>query len=508
MSERGRALDILVLGLGGAGGRLAGEMARRGYRSVVFHTSRRAADAQEHVAKERNHFIGDDAESGTGGDPRLGGRLIGDQSRRIADIVRAEGRDASVILVTAGLGGGTGSAVAELVQGLDRSGPSVVVLGTLPTAGATAETKVNAVRAVHALTRAELEGLILVDHARLADMNADVPLLEYRETINQKIVEPLDGLNRLGGREDLAPVSAFDGSRFLRVLAAGGTLNFAATEIDTLGAEEVSDAISESLMSSWVLAAGVDPTSVSALQIVLEVPEKALAATPVRVVEQLREQWKADTNGASVDVSVYRSSAKTDKTTVRILASCAALPARVTQLVSEAASEAAVVKQKPRAMPELDLAELDAVSEGSGVVRQRDVQKIRPERQSSVPARPLPGLKRPFAPPREETTAVTHDESHDELPGRGAYARIVTRYRNTSNDDLRDAIARRLEQDRLSEHSQVRFHAVDAMAKIGVHVFEAALIAATEDEDPTVREMAERALEAMPTRMGRSLTAH
>ncbi len=508
MALRDCALDILVVGLGGAGGRLSAEMARRGYRAVTFHSTRRAADAQEHVPKERCHFIGADDAHDAAGDPSIGARHIRDNGRRIADIVRSESRDASIVLVMAGLGGGTGSAVAELVGNLDCEA-SVLVVATLPTAGATAETKVNAVRAVHALTKAELDGLILVDHARLADMNADVPLLEYRETINQKIVEPLDALNRLVARDDLTPVTALDGSRLARVLTAGGTLNFAATEIDSLTAEQVSDAISESLMSSWVLAAGVDPASVSALQIVLEVPEKALADTPVRVVEQLREQWKADTDGASVDISIYRSSAKTDKTTVRILASCAALPARVTQLVSEAADEARVAKHKESALPELDVAELDAVEEGSGVIRHAQVKKSeRKRRSSSVPARPLPTLKKRKNDGTDDTTAVTHDDAHDEIPGRGAYARIVTRYRNTSNDDLRHAIARRLEQDRLSEHAEIRFHAVDAMAKIGVQTFEAALIAATEDEAPAIREIAERALEAMPTRMGRALTAH
>jgi hypothetical protein len=506
MAQRERALDFLVVGLGGAGGRLAAEMAKRGYRAVTFHSTRRAVDAQEHVAKERCHFIGADDSAGTAGDPRIGERLVRDNGRRIADIVRSEARDASVVLVMAGLGGGTGSAVAELVGGLDSELP-VLVVATLPTAGATAETKVNAVRAVHSLTKAELDGLILVDHARLVDMNADVPLLEYRETINQKIVEPLDALNRMGGREDLTPVSALDGLRLARVLTAGGTLNFASTEIDSLSAEQVSDVISESLMSSWVLAAGVEPDAVSALQIVLEVPEKALADTPVRVVEQLREQWKADTDGASVDVSIYRSHGKVDNTTVRVLASCAALPARVSQLVSEAADEARVAKNKKSAMPELDISELEEVEESSGVVRQSKLEKPKRKRHS-VPARPLPTLKKRPHDGTEATTAVTHDASKDDLPGRSAYARIVTRYRNTSNDDLRHAIARRLEQDRLSEHSEVRFHAVDAMAKIGVQTFEAALIAATEDEDPAIREIAERALEAMPTRMGRALTAH
>ena len=111
MAQRERALDIFVVGLGGAGGRLAGEMARRGYRSVTFHSTRRAVEAQEHVPKERCHFIGEDEAPGTAGDPGVGARMVRDASRRIADIVRSEGRDSSLILVMAGLGGGTRSAI-------------------------------------------------------------------------------------------------------------------------------------------------------------------------------------------------------------------------------------------------------------------------------------------------------------------------------------------------------------------------------------------------------------
>src|SRR5690606_37639516 len=63
---------------------------------------------------------------------------------------------------------------------------------------------------------------------------------------------------------------------------------------------------------------------------------------------------------------------------------------------------------------------------------------------------------------------------------RAVYGRLIMRYRNTTNEELRRAIARRLEQDRLSQDAHIRYLAVDAMGKIDPHAFDASLVAATE----------------------------
>lgn len=511
MQDREHALDMVVVGLGKGGGRIAGELCRRGYRTLVFHSTRRGLEEQEHVPDHARFTLGD--ERGTGGDPAMGRRLIRDEARRLEDLVAAEARDADLILICAGLGGGTGSAAAELVSVLDRSVAPIVVMATLPTDGETVDRKLAALHAARELTRAQLDGLIFLDDARLSEAEPDASILEIHARMNERLVEPLDALNRLPGDASLRAVHGLDANRLSSVLTSGGVVVYGASELRDLTAEEVGRAVLEELCSSWIVPPGLEPLTVSGMQIVIEAPEDALASTPARLVEHLREHWRSETGGASVDVSVYSSRA--DATTVRMIASCAALPARIEQLVQETAAEAKAARDKETRAPELDLSVLDHLD---GVTLDREPRE-RKRRTSEVA--PKPSARRPFdsktpaseptplerMSPLPEPLAEMKSPPEPEEPegsskaSRAAYARLVTRYKSTSNDELRRAIARRLEQDRASADAKVRFLAVYAMAKIGVHIFDASLVAATEDESPQVREAAERALAvSSPTR--------
>lgn len=50
------------------------------------------------------------------------------------------------------------------------------------------------------------------------------------------------------------------------------------------------------------------------------------------------------------------------------------------------------------------------------------------------------------------------------------------------------------EEDSASEHTVIRYYAVEAMSKLGREVFGSALLAATEDENEAVRAIAVEAL--------------
>jgi hypothetical protein len=500
------ALDIVVVGLGRAGGRLAGEMARRGYRALAFHSSPRAIEEQQHVPKERCHAIYADPERRRSGGVQGCRQMISDHGRRIADVVRTEARSADLVLITAGLGGSTGSVVADFVSVLDRNVAPIVVLATLPTAGANALAKATAARAVKALTAAELDGLALVDDARLTDLESQVSILDYHDRINARIVDPIVALDSLDSREDVRAVRRLEAGRLREILTFGGVLNYTVAELDTLTAKDVSGAVLDGLYSSWVVATGVEPGTVSALQIVVEAPEHMLAVTPIRFVEELREKWKTETGGASVDVSIY-SAPKGDKPRIRTLASCAAIPSRIHQLVAEAASEQRASRSKDRRPPVLDLSELDELDGGLETSFEEPAPENEATAKSEPPRRtsdialkaPLP----PASPSRVyEAPPDPGMDDEDGLPARAAFARLVTRHRGTKNEAMRKAIEKRLETDRSSVNVETRRAAVDAMARIGVQVFEAALLAATEDEDPFVRASAEQALEERdaPTR--------
>ena len=67
-------------------------------------------------------------------------------------------------------------------------------------------------------------------------------------------------------------------------------------------------------------------------------------------------------------------------------------------------------------------------------------------------------------------------------------------YKASDDDNVKKQVAERLESDRQSENSLIRYYAVRAMTKLDPSLFEDALQAATNDEDATVRAIATKAL--------------
>lgn len=72
---------------------------------------------------------------------------------------------------------------------------------------------------------------------------------------------------------------------------------------------------------------------------------------------------------------------------------------------------------------------------------------------------------------------------------------MVREYKNSGSEDVRKRVLDRLESDRRSDNSLVRYYAVRAMTKLDPALFAEALRAATEDEDATVRAIATKALQ-------------
>ncbi len=521
-SSKERTLDVLVVGLGRGGGRIAGELARRGYRALAFHSSKKALEEQRHVAEDRRTHLGNDAHAHTGGDPEVGRALIRDSAGRIESALRLEARDADLILVTAGLGGGTGSNVGSFIEAFDRRLAPVVALVTLPSGGQPAQRKARALRAVQELTRLELDGVILIDDGRLAERESSLSVLDFYSRVNEQIVGPLDELNRLDAREDLSPVRGVEANRLQQILTRGGVLAYGSREVPDLDLESISEAVMEIVADGEVVASSLDPETIGVMQIALVAPTPVLEATPVRLVEALREHWKTQSPGASVDVAIYRAPDGAPAV-VHAVASCAGLPSRLDDMVEQTAAEAAAWRAKACRPPVLDLSALDLADDpptGSFPTEDEPAKPAKPAKAKAKPAVKAAAAPRASAAPsarpsqpaphpgppvgadiEEEQTSVAPEPSDAGVsgsgggPGKAVFARLVTRYQSSTNPELQRAIARRLEQDRLSEDPRIRLLAVDAMGQIGADVFDGALFAATEDENDDVRAAAEKALQ-------------
>ncbi len=364
MKPDGRALDIAVIGLGQAGGNLAAEFFRRGYRALALNTAQTDLASLEpggvfpSLPQERRLYIGLDGYDGAGADPTYGQDCIHEHADRIRAAVLKQAANADALIITAGLGGGTGSSVSALVEILKDESLPLMALMTLPTEGESGLAKVNAVRAVNEMVDAQLLGWVFADNARIASLNPNVSIVDYYAHINGQIAAPIDALNCLNAREDLTPIRSFDGEDFRKLLLSGGVLNYAVAELPGISIEEVVGTIRDCIEESDIMPAGFDIARISYLGIVIEASESALAESPISVFEDISAQLKAETGGAAVYYGIYRASDERP-VTLRLVASTQSLPHRMRQILTDAKREGMALGAKVQEeLPTLELGEI------------------------------------------------------------------------------------------------------------------------------------------------------
>lgn len=626
LSTRQIALDMFVVGLGQGGGNIAGEFHRRGYRAMALNTAQAdlrslgGNDNNPSVPEEDRIHIGIEGYDGAGCDPNFGRSCVQAHSDRIRQAVIERSLGADMIVLTAGLGGGTGSSLGALIEVLADVPLPLLALVTIPMRGENAIVKVNAVRAINQLASAPLRSLMIVDNARADELVRDAPMADYYRRINAAIVEPLDSLNRLNSRSELKSLRSFDGEEFRKLLLAGGVLNYGHVRLNAFSEQELNEATHHCLRAGELMPPGFEPNNVAYLAAIITASAQTLARVPMSVIDNFHQSWKAATQGAAVEVGIYCSSAEETPTHLWVLALSPALPLELQELVLEASREATTARDKlrqhvggidvsgleglevlpsferntapkprsvsfaPAGNPSMDRSgPTDPRSQGRGggpgaafadmqgsldTERQSPSQRAaaRPrntvsdgsassgptassapgshagdqgnDRRSAMGAQAAPrarktnghdGRARGVAtasdlramdasapssgrisyPDVELALEESSEGNHnflgeplpppvplgiDGLPGPEVYERLVRTYRDSTSDTTRHQIAERLENDRFSEHAVVRYYVVQAMARIGKPLFESALIAATEDDNESVRMLASRAV--------------
>ncbi len=414
MKPSDRSLDIAVIGLGQGGGNLAAEFARRGYRAMALNTARTdlsALGAANHPAlsEAQRLYIGIDGYDGAGADLNYGRQCVVESAERIREIVARHTEGADVVLLTAGLGGGTGSAVSELVKVLESLDLPLTTLATLPGDQESGIAKVNAVRAVSDLVKIPDLGLIFADNARLAELHGNVTLDEYFERINEIIVDPLDAFNRLNQRPELHPIRTLDGEDLRTLLMSTGVLNYAEGQIDGLSVENVTGWVSNALVNSGVMPAGFAMADIAYLGLVVEASGDMLATTPFTFFNEVSERIKSGTSGAGIYMGVYSNDQMAPHSaTLRMLASTPTLPKGIQTIVSAAQREGSALRDKlTRSVANLDLGDIEdfdllpnrsgSAQPTTGAARRRSVRPSRRvQAQSARSQLDAPVLEKPF----------------------------------------------------------------------------------------------------------------
>ncbi|MBL7076004.1 MAG: hypothetical protein ISS31_00905 [Kiritimatiellae bacterium] len=157
--------DILIVGVGGAGGRLVeglSGLVPGALRTAVIDTDTEALASSGAVSKLQigSHLTHG---KGTGGDAGLGRRAATED----AEMIRGLLTDAAMVLVLTGLGGGTGSAITvDVLKAAGLAGIPTLCFATLPFGFESKGRAVLARRAVPEIREAT-DGLILVPNDKL-----------------------------------------------------------------------------------------------------------------------------------------------------------------------------------------------------------------------------------------------------------------------------------------------------------------------------------------------------
>lgn len=527
----GRALEIATVGLGQAGGNLAAELGRRGYRAMAFNTANTdlstLSSSGLSLPEAQRVYIGLDGHDGAGSDVNYARQCIAQNAETIRQRVSEHAAGADIVLITCGLGGGTGSAAAELVRVLEELSLPLLVLATLPSSHESGIAKVNAVRAVNELVKEHVLGWIFVDNNRLGETHGNVSMDRYYAEINRVCLDPIDAINHLNERDGVTAIRTIDGEDLRNLLLSNGLLNFGFKELNKITTETVIEGVRECVQFSPIMPQGFSMESLSSIGLVIEAPESILGNTPFSFFEQISEQLKDETGGAAVHLGVYRSK-HADKATIRLVCSSQSLPEGVREMVAAARREGAQIRDKmQQTLTGLDLGEIEEYElqrTSPGVVRRPRITEQgavtpsapprRPYRPSNAPA-PRAEAASPAAPTRPVPVHAAADkpDGHDKsspvsmspvasIPppspsstaDRETYDQLVRDYKASSSDDVKKRVLDRLDSDRRSENSLVRYYAVRAMTKLDPSLFTDALQAAMQDEDATVRAIATKAL--------------
>jgi cell division GTPase FtsZ len=412
--ENPRALDLCAVGLGQGGGNLAAEWSRRGYRSLLLNTARSdmrglSRDGGIDIPEKFRVHIGIGTTDGAGKDPEYGAACL----REHADLVRAsieenlQGADA--VLLCAGLGGGTGSAVPELLRLLEPLDIPIISVVTLPAHAESGITKVNAVRTANALVTAPLHGRVFIDNERLVEAFPEVDVISYYPHVNARVLGPLDALNRLNARADHYSIRSFDGEDMRKVLLSGGVLQTHIERLDASRAPSAADliAVVERCVNGGLhLASGLTLGQCAYLAMVIVGPEHVLKKTPIQVFDEAIATLKEKTQGGAVYEGLYVGPDDTPLE-VYVLSASLALPTRVQELLGAAQIEGQDLMRKiQEEIPELEISPLEGLDLFRAPARRRGAAAAKP-----VTPRPRPlgeqlmagGLATVTPPPRPNT---------------------------------------------------------------------------------------------------------
>ena len=359
--EAGRkSIEIGVVGLGQCGGNLGYEFYQRGYKVVCLNTSQNDLRALP-IPEEEKLYIGLFGRDGTGQDVVLGRRYLEDNSSKITELIGDRLSNSDHLLLTAGLGGGTGSNITTLITILKELRKPISLFLTLPRDIEGSIAKVNAVKAIDEVRESGSISYILLDNQKIFEFLPKVNLASFYEETNRTVVDIFDEINSISQNHLFFPLRSFDSEDLRKVFSFPGVLTYGLSRINSNDLKS-DDSLSSVLRQQWdsggLLASGFDYTSATICALILLVPKKVLEENPASIYENLIGAATELTRGNAIYTGLFQIP---DEEPIRLytLLGGLPLPNRIDTLLSLAKEEGVRLGEKlTRKAPGLNLGEI------------------------------------------------------------------------------------------------------------------------------------------------------
>ena len=342
-------LKFAVIGLGQCGGNIANTFAKYGYPSMAINTSILDLKDLANIPDNRKIHAPLNDTDGAGKDPRIGEKALQSHLPSILAGLQQFVTGADAILLTAGLGGGTGSNISLLGGLLKKLGLPIVVLSTIPTNDESALSKINALRAVNRIVSENFDSCILIDNAKILSHFPDSSLAGFYPEANEYVVRTFTSFNSLTTEFASRCLISFDNEDFRKVLLSKGTL------------DDLLPRLKEIWQTSGLMAEGFNFASAASGAISIFAPAALLQKTSSRFLNNLGEEFKSLTNGATCYFGLYEmpngSNIKISTMLGRLT-----IPVRLQEMLTEASSEGRTLNAKlQQELPTLDISALESM---------------------------------------------------------------------------------------------------------------------------------------------------
>ena len=223
--EEKSVASIHVIGVGGAGGNTINSMVESGYKSIKFIAANTDSQSLNESFAHETIQLGVKSTKGlgAGANPEVGRRAAEEDIEKIIEC----SKDADIVFLTAGMGGGTGSGASSVIaKALKERGILTVAIVTKPF---TFEGKRRALIAEECIEqlRKEVDTLIIMPNQKLIEtVGKDVSMLDAFKMINDVLNKSVKGISDIITRSghinvDFADLKAIMKDQGIAVMGTG-----------------------------------------------------------------------------------------------------------------------------------------------------------------------------------------------------------------------------------------------------------------------------------------------